>query len=233
MCCHNIYNMKFSVIIRNAQLSNKYARLKKCYQRRLLNLKIKDIHGQINYLTIKIEKIEEILRSKLPVDLLKNFFESNGNKINKYDNEMKMKLENKFNKIKILQNNRFNNFFNIDKSKWIVNNTNKVIPEYVMNVLSLGGKFGLPVKLDDEKDRRDTALNVIKNFEASSYKFHEKSLDSLRTIMVNSLNKHLYDSKHISYIDAHILKEFNKCKRFLKYNEDVFLLQQLTKDRLR
>jgi len=82
----HIYNMKFSVIIRNAQLSNKYARLKKCYQRRLLNLEIKDKHGQINYLTIKIEKIEEILRFKLPVDLLKNFFESNGNKINKYDN---------------------------------------------------------------------------------------------------------------------------------------------------
>jgi len=63
------------------------------------------------------------------MDLLKNFFESNANKINKYDNEMKFKLENKFNKIKTLQNNRFNNFFNIDKSKWIVNNPNKVIPE--------------------------------------------------------------------------------------------------------
>jgi len=109
----HIYNMKFSVIIRNAQLNNKYARLKKCYQRRLLNLEIKDIHGQINYLSTKIEKIEEILRSKLPVDLLKNFFESNRNKINKYDNEMKMKLENKFNKIQTLQNIRFNNFFNI------------------------------------------------------------------------------------------------------------------------
>jgi len=69
----HIYNMKFSVIIRNAQLSNKYARLKKCYQRRLLNLEIKDIHGQINYLTIKIEKIEEILPLQITCGLTTEF----------------------------------------------------------------------------------------------------------------------------------------------------------------
>jgi len=42
--------LKFTVTLHNFQLNRKYSSLKKSYQRRLLNLKIKDIHCQLNYL---------------------------------------------------------------------------------------------------------------------------------------------------------------------------------------
>jgi len=92
---------------------------------------------------LKIEGIEKYLRSKLPIELLRNFFESNRNRIINYNNEIKIKLINKFNKTKWYQNNSYNNFFNMDKSKWIINNCSKAIPGYVTNTLSLGKRFGL------------------------------------------------------------------------------------------
>jgi len=42
-----------------------------------LNLKIKDIHCELNYLMLKLDKIEKDLCSELLMELLKNFFESN------------------------------------------------------------------------------------------------------------------------------------------------------------
>jgi len=74
---------------------------------------------------------------------------------------------------------------------------------------------------NDYRDRRDTIaivrhLNVIKNFETSCYKFPENSLDKLRAIMVNLINRQLYSNKHLNYFDSHMLKELNRCKKIFK-----------------
>jgi len=69
----HIYNIKFVASLRSIQHNRKYANLKKNYQRRLLNLEIKDIHSQINYLRAKIEGMERYVKSKLPESLLKKF----------------------------------------------------------------------------------------------------------------------------------------------------------------
>jgi len=87
----------------------------------------------------------------------------------------------------------------------------------------LGKRFGIPVNVNDKKDCKDITLSVIKNFETSTYKFPEKSLEKMRPMIVNSLNKHLYSCKHLNYLNAHILREFNKCKKFLKNNDEVFV----------
>jgi len=110
----------------------------------------------------------------------------------------------------------------MDKSKWTINYSSKEIPNDVKNILSLGEKFALPINVNDSRDRLDTALGVVKNFEASIFKFPEQCVDKLRAMVVNSLNRNLYRSKHFYYFDAHINKEFIKCRNFLKNNDDIF-----------
>jgi len=190
---------------------------------RLLNLEIKDIHSQISKLRQEAWRIEEDLRSKIPAHRLNNFFESNINKINNCKFKTKVNLKNKFNRLKSRQLDSYKKFLEFDNSKWIINNCSIEIPENISRILSLGERFGLPVNANDKKDCKDITLSVIKNFETSTYKFPEKSLEKIRAMVVNSLNKHLYTSKHLNYLDAHILREFNKCKKFLKNNDEVFV----------
>jgi len=106
----------------------------------------------------------------------------------------------------------------MDTSKWIVNNSDKELPDYALNILSLGERFGLPFNNKDRKERAETNLSVIKNFEASSYKFPENALDKMRADMVNMLSKNIHSNNHMNYMDSYILREFNKCKNFLKNN---------------
>jgi len=79
----------------------------------------------------KVVNIEIYLSAGLPVDLLENFYDSNNNKFRHYNSRVSVKLRNKFNKINSFQNSEYNNFFNTDNSKWVVNNCSKVIPESV------------------------------------------------------------------------------------------------------
>jgi len=117
----------------------------------------------------------------------------------------------------------YDNFFNIDNSKWIVNNSGKNIPETVTRFLSLGDRFALPTNLKDKKDKMDVALNVVKNFEAASYKFPDRLVDKVRSLIVNSLSSNLFRNKHVKFLDAHIHKEYSKCKNFLKNNDDLLV----------
>jgi len=186
-------------------------------------LEIRDVHSQIRVVTRKIESIEGFLSSKIPLDILNEFYESNINKFNRHRMDAKRKMIKKFNTINGVQNKALNNFFNMDKSKWIINESNVKIPERIINILSLGDKFALPLDVNDYHDCRDMTLNLIKNFEISCYKFPENSLDKLRAIMVNLINKQLYSSKHLNYFDSRMLKEFNRCKKFLRDNEELFV----------
>jgi len=92
-----------------------------------------------------------------------------------------------------------------------------------INKYGLGDRFGVPINVKDKKDRLDIALDVIKNFEASCFKFPERSVDKIRAMVVNSLSSNLYSNKHLNYFDAHIHREFVKCKKFLKNNQDIFV----------
>jgi len=48
-------------------------------------------------------------------------------------------------------------------------------------------------------------------------------VDKLRAMVVKSLDRNLYRSKYVNYIDAHIHKEYVKCKNFLKNNDDILV----------
>jgi len=124
----HIYNMKFAATIQDIKLNMKYRNLKKNVLRKLLNLKIKDIHSQLSFLMRRLEHIEKFMSAKLLVNLLTNFFESNKNRIQNYNMETKIKLINKFDKIRTQQNFFYSNFFKMDMSKWVINSCSKEIP---------------------------------------------------------------------------------------------------------
>jgi len=219
----HIYNIKFTTYYRNYQLNKKGRNFKSIYQKRLLNLEIKDIHGHIMFLNKKIEGTESRIKSKLPNVIWEDFCISNNNKFNRCNLDYRNKLIKKFNNINVRQNESLHKFLNTDKSKWIVNESNINIPENIMNVLSLGDTFSVPVDVKNYRDRTDITLNVIKNFESSCGTFPENSLDKLRAVMVSLINRYIYCSKHISYIDSFILNEIYRCKKFLKHNDELLV----------
>jgi len=114
----HIHNWRFNVSLKDFRVNRRFCRLKNEYQRKLLNLEIKDIHCKINYLISKVVNIEIYLRAGLPVDLLKNFYDSNNNKFRYYNSRVSAQLKNKFDKINSVQSFDYKNFFNTDNSKW-------------------------------------------------------------------------------------------------------------------
>jgi len=170
-----------------------------------------DVFREILRIRNTSDKEKRLIYIFIFTDLLTNFFESNKNRIQYYSHEIKIKLINKFNRIRTQQNSFYDNFFKIDMSKWVINSCSKKIPEHVMKILGLGDRFGVPINFNDSKDRLDIALDVIKNFEASSFKFPERLFDKVHAVVVNSLCGNLYSNKHLNYVDAHIHNEFVKC----------------------
>lgn len=121
----------------------------------------------------------------LPGELVTDFLTCNNEKFNKYNYVLKIKLNKKFNELLYKHNSQYNSFFNIDRSKWIVNNSKKHIPDSVLNILSLGDKFGLPVNPVNKSDREYTVLETIKHFEFSSYKIPSEKIDAVRSIVTD------------------------------------------------
>jgi len=113
----HIYNLKFTIALKDLHRNRKLNNLKKNFQFKLLNLEIKEVHSRMNFLRLKIENIEKLLHLKLPSNLVENFVSSNYNRFNNYNKKVIMKLANKFNKIRAVQNSRVTDIFNIDKSK--------------------------------------------------------------------------------------------------------------------
>ncbi|XP_011869804.1 PREDICTED: uncharacterized protein LOC105563102, partial [Vollenhovia emeryi] len=121
------------------------------------------------------------------------------------------------------QNSILDSFCNSDRSKWIVNICNKQVPKSVLDFLSLGDKFGLPINNKNLKDRSNFTLEIIKNFEINAHKIPDDILDETRSLICNNLNKFLNKNNHVNTIDKFLLSQFSSCNRFLRDNEDVFV----------
>jgi len=219
----HIQNLRLNILLKDHRVNRKFGNLRENFRSKLLNLEIRDIHFEIGNLMFKLRNIERVLYSLVPTKILDNFFDSNINRICRYNLSCKIKLINKFHRISAVRNDVVNNFFKADNQKWVVNNSSKTIPERVLNFLSLGEKFALPLNVNNSKDRVDTTLAIVKNFEASSHKIPERVVDKLRSSLVNILKKNLQNNKHVNYIDARLQKEYIACKRFLKNNDDIFV----------
>ncbi|XP_024871861.1 uncharacterized protein LOC112454599, partial [Temnothorax curvispinosus] len=116
-----------------------------------------------------------------------------------------------------------NPFSRIDKSKWLVNISNKQIPNSVSDFLCLGDKFALPINQFDKKDREISVLETIKNFEVNAHRFPENAVNSVRESLTDSLHRFLVNKNHVDLVDRCILNRYAECKKFLRENHDVFV----------
>lgn len=171
-----------------------------------------------------VNKLEgRLFSSTLPRNLVKDFINFNQAKIINHNSIIKNRLINKFNRLKSEQMSDYKSFFNNDRSKWIVNLSDKQTPEHISKFLSLGDKFDLPINQQNKKDRLNFVFEVVKNFEFKSFNIPYNTVDGVRGWITSSLNKFLNKKRHQSIIDKHILYDFSKCKQFLKNNSDVFV----------
>jgi len=102
----HIYNLKISITLNDLHRNRKLNNLKKNFQSKLLNLEIKEVHSRMQSLKLKIKNIEKLLYLKLPNNMVENFISSNHNRVNNYNRKVMIKLANKFNKIRAVQNSR-------------------------------------------------------------------------------------------------------------------------------
>jgi hypothetical protein len=99
------------------------------------------------------------------------------------------------------QNENLKSFYNIDRSKWLININDTHVPDDVLKFLSLDS-FGVPLKHTNKIDRQKFTLDVIKNFESNSHFLQNNLVDDARTLIANTLNRYLSHSTHINYPDT-------------------------------
>jgi len=113
----HIFYLKIGVTLHDTNQNKKLNNLKSNFQYKLLNLEIKEIHSQINFLKRKIENIEIILYNNISKVIIDNFISSNDNRFINYSNNIMYRLIEKFNKIRLTQNSLVKDFNKIDRSK--------------------------------------------------------------------------------------------------------------------
>ncbi|RLU15924.1 hypothetical protein DMN91_011681 [Ooceraea biroi] len=154
---------------------------------------------------------------------ISSFMRSNYNRFNKHNNDIKNRLIDKFNLNKFRQSPIPEILFNNDHSGWLVNISNKQIPKEVLSMLSLGGKFGLPISNTHKDDRLASTLEIVKNFEVKYHLLPTDLLNETRCAISNALQKFLDRRRHINHVDKHISNIFNYCKKFLRDNDDLMV----------
>ncbi|XP_071576680.1 uncharacterized protein [Temnothorax nylanderi] len=214
--------MRSNITFRSNSVKHKFNSFSQRYKKSILNLEIKDINYHLSYLKSEIAYISDRLRSHLPEKTLTDFFDVNEHKLTNFNLKQKNLSINKFNRT-FTRYNTCSSFFNNDRTKWLVNISKKSIPANVSRFLSLGDRFGLPINNSDAKDRLRTTLDIVKNFETNCYKLPENMVSGVRNSVAESLKVFLSKSRHLDYIDRHILNEFKNCKAFLKNNDDIFV----------
>ncbi|XP_025266911.1 uncharacterized protein LOC112638816 [Camponotus floridanus] len=116
-----------------------------------------------------------------------------------------------------------NPFNNIDKTGWLINISNKNIPDRVSELLSLGDNFGLPLLQSHAKDRVNVVLETLKNLEINYNRIPVTVIASTRNSVANSLNRFLCEKRHVNCIDRYVLGSLSLCKQFLHNNDDLFV----------
>jgi len=219
----HINNQRISISFHSVSIESKFNKFNKSNHFRLLNFEIEDLNINLNYLNKKIMNIEEKLFDILPHDLVTQFFELSKHRIASFNHKIKNNLIKKFKNLTKKYNICLKPFSNIDKSKWLINISNKCIPDTVSDLLSLGDNFALPINSNQKNDRINYCLDVVKNFEFNHTVLPTDSIESIRISVSNTLHKFLVQTKHINYVDKHILKASTYSKQFLRDNNDIMV----------
>lgn len=217
----HIERMRFTFGFRSRTVTHKYIVYNEGYKRKLLKLEIKDANVNLHFLKKKIANTEDELLLLMPKEFVERFFLFNKEKIMTHRKRIKFKIIKKFEKI-MYKYKAVNPLVQIVKDKWIINISNKVIPENVLNVLSLGDKFALPFNRNNEIERSNFIVDIIKNFEYSCFRLTNNIANKARDVIC-SLVGGLSVVRHVNCIDRYLSESFSLCKNFLRNNNDIMV----------
>jgi len=217
----HINNLKINLQFYSNSVNKKFVNKLASFKCSMLNIEIKDLNFNLNFLRKSIQSIEQKLFEALPKELVYQFFKFNKNKISYFNYNKRIDLIRKFDNLVKKSKINLNPLMNIDKSKWLVNVSNKIIPENVKDILSLGDSFGLPLDNREHKDRTTSVLEIVKNIEGNHNKIPSTVMDNTRNNIANSIEKFLSKSRHINHIDRYFIGGYSACQRFLQKNKDL------------
>ena len=225
----NVVQKFKSFSIHSNSINRKFDKFTSSISFKILNFLIQDMHFHINYLQKTIKKTKQYLNTNLPKTILQKFYTF----LNKINNLLKCNITNthtkKFNNLKE-SNDKNNNITDNEKliinniqSKWLVNLSDKQIPQDVADILSLGEKFNFKIK-PDKTDFFELLNHLQNSFYVNNDDNNNKiDINKLRRKTICSINTFLHNKQHISYNDKIIQEKLNKTEAFLKENPDLFI----------
>lgn len=191
------------------------------YHRRILNVYIDhSIRTLIDAKKLKKRLCDQCMNFQLNGFSIDELFDTLSEQLKVYVEYYTSGKMMKFTKIK----NKFLSENNLESDqKWIINLTDITVPDEVKWVLSLGGKFALPVTLNQK-----LLFHTISNVEDQLKLINEdRTKDIIRAKVANILTNHQHQQKRGSKptaIDRWIIQTHEETKKFLKNNNHVIVV---------
>ena len=228
----------------NKSLHNNYRlrQIKWRFNMKVVNVLISEAHRSINQLNNKHDRLVVNLLQLIPAEIVDEFVKREKIKNEKKSTEKKTIREKKLTSLVKKQRGGLTQLNNMDKSRknWIVNLTDREIPQAVLDTLALGPKFSY------NNNRRNqgkglVALakiyridSVVANFEAKNHFEQEntkkdvrnKTVDTIKTFLASVNNGKNYSRDHeYDLISDELEKGVHETRMFLQQNQDLLIME--------
>lgn len=208
---HTNINLNFH----NPKSNDKINHFLNYFRYKLLLLLISDINFYIKQLNKNIQKLEYDITNTTSNSIVNNLKQYNIPKFKQYGKRLINKSLNNF---KFLERKQITlpNFYN---EKFVTNLSTKFIPNNVLEILSLGGNFAVPII-----DKKDFPLqDFITSIECNRIKISNQDLNYLRSNLTFTIKKFLINQiiwdPNLKFLE-HKIKE---TKLFIKNNDDLLI----------
>lgn len=210
----------------STNLQNKFSNLIMKFTHGTLNLLIGEVSKNINQLKKDITKNYNKLEHILPNNIYLTFFNYEQHKTENFFKKIKDKHINKIKKLESQRNKNTVDSINIEK-EWLENLTDVNVPEHVVEILSLGSNFAMPL----ENNKEIPIPDILASVEISINKLPTQEKDEIRANLCNILTN--YKNKNITHlknknqkkINQKLCQKYKKTKKFLKENNDLLILR--------
>lgn len=172
---------------------------------------------------VYIVKIEDRVFNLILENIFNKFYLYNSQKLRFFNHTKKIIAIKKFNKCLLTQNTALESLKNIDNSKQVINISKKQVSKTVLNFLSLGDKFALPLNHNNKRDREHIVVETLKSFETNCHKLPKDNVENIRGSITTALQRHLCTPKHYNTIDRFLSHGFKTCNKFLHDNKDILV----------
>ena len=159
----------------------------------------------------------KIEKTNISRDTLYTFFQFTDKKNKIVNHKKKLKLDSKLSKLLSISKVKKNFNINVNKS-WLINLSDKEIPNDVVDIVSLGRGHSLPTKCS-KKDILKT-LKCVEHFMMYS-SLDSKNKDHIREKIVHNLKSSINDNKRLSNCENIMLKKYNTTLEFVNNNKQL------------